>query len=234
MLTSDAAILLPVLRDGLDAFAEAFASLAGIDRARTIVKLSATVAFTAKWLVPRVAEFRAQNPDLDLRLHASDDPVDLRAGIADIAIRYGEGPYEGMISEPLFDDRFAPICTPMLGVKTPADLQSQLLLHTEWLHPTEATPTWRAWCAKAGVNNVDTEAGMRFSDESHVIQAALAGQGVALLSLVLLRAELESSALVQPFGPVLEGHRFNLVYPKGAASTTGVTAVRRWLEAEAG
>lgn len=229
VLTSDAALLLPVLRDGLDSFAAAFDSLV-IDRTRKIVTISATVAFSAKWLVPRVATFRIQNPDLDLRLHASDEPVDLEGGAADVAIRYGEGPYQGMISEPLFRDRFAPVCSPALGIANPSDLRTQLLLHNEWRYPTPATPTWRAWCAKAGMDAIETDAGMRFSDDSHAIQAAIAGQGVALLSLVLLKKEIENGTLVQPFGPVLEGHQYNLVYPEGAESSRGVAAVRRWLD----
>lgn len=230
-LTPEAAALYPVLREGLDAIADAFARVR-VRNARTVVTLSATVAFTAKWLVPRVAAFRAQNSALDLRLHAADDPVDLRGGVADVAIRYGEGPYPGLICEPLFEDRFAPVCSPRLGVKKPEDLRSQALLHTEWRHPTAATPTWRAWCAKAGVDDVDVDAGTRFNDESHAIQAAISGQGVALLSLVLLTDELESGVLVQPFGPVLQGHRFNLVYPEDVADSAAVVAVRRWLESE--
>src|SRR3546814_5525378 len=61
----------------------------------------ATTAFTAKWLVPRVSRFQAMHPDVDLRLHASDDTVDVGASGVDIAIRYGRGPYPGLTSTPL-------------------------------------------------------------------------------------------------------------------------------------
>src|SRR5438552_16767731 len=91
ILTPAGRTLFPVLRDGLDAFADAIDGLHA-HKARRSVTLSATTAFTAKWLVPRAASFRAAYPDLDLRLHASDEPVDLAAGTVDAAIRYGRGP----------------------------------------------------------------------------------------------------------------------------------------------
>src|SRR3546814_13762773 len=72
----------------------------------------ATTAFTAKWLVPRVSRFQAMHPDVDLRLHASDDTVDVGASGVDIAIRYGRGPYPGLTSTPLIADQFSPVVNP--------------------------------------------------------------------------------------------------------------------------
>ncbi|KRA81895.1 LysR family transcriptional regulator [Lysobacter sp. Root667] len=230
-LTADAAQLYPVLREGFDAFAAAVAAIAA-RRARRAITLSATVSFTAKWLVPRVAAFRAAYPDFDLRLHASDDPVDLHAGVADAAIRYGHGPYPGLICLPLIDDVFAPVCSPRLGVRVPADLRSQPLLHVEWRHPAARTPSWRGWCERADLRGVEVDAGLRYTDDSHAIQAAIAGQGVALLSLALVADDLASGLLVQPFGPSLEGYRHNLVYPDGGPPGAEVAALRDWLLAQ--
>lgn len=230
-LTADAAQLYPVLREGFDAFAAAVAAIAA-RRARRAITLSATVSFTAKWLVPRVAAFRAAYPDFDLRLHASDDPVDLHAGVADAAIRYGHGPYPGLVCLPLIDDVFAPVCSPRLGVRVPEDLRAQPLLHVEWRHPAARTPSWRGWCERAGLRDVEVDAGLRYTDDSHAIQAAIAGQGVALLSLALVADDLASGLLVQPFGPTLEGYRHNLVYPDGGPPGAEVAALRDWLLAQ--
>lgn len=230
-LTADAAQLYPVLREGFDAFAAAVAAIAA-RRARRAITLSATVSFTAKWLVPRVAAFRAAYPDFDLRLHASDDPVDLHAGVADAAIRYGHGPYPGLVCLPLIDDVFAPVCSPRLGVRAPEDLRAQPLLHVEWRHPAARTPSWRGWCERAGLHGVEVDAGLRYTDDSHAIQAAIAGQGVALLSLALVADDLASGLLVQPFGPTLEGYRHNLVYPDGGPPGAEVAALRDWLLAQ--
>src|SRR5688500_13858985 len=78
-LTTHGAQLYPVLREGFDAFADAIAQLKS-RKVRTVVTLSATVAFTARWLALRVPAFHRDNPTMDLRLHASDDVADLRSG----------------------------------------------------------------------------------------------------------------------------------------------------------
>ena len=220
--------LYPVLRDGFDSFARAVEAIAAAPPRRTLT-LSATRAFTARWLVPRVAALQEAFPGLDLRLHASDEPADLHAGAADVAIRYGRGPYPGLVAEPLFATRFAPVCSPRLGLLRPQQLRRTPLLHFEWRLREADTPTWRRWLERAGVSGVDPERGTRFSDEGHALQAALAGHGVALMSLLLVAEDLESGTLVQPFGPVLEGHPYHLVYPEAAQARAEVHALGRWL-----
>ena len=228
LLTPPGQQLYPVLRDGFDAFAKALEALS-VKRERLAVTLSATTALTAKWLLPRVAAFRQAYPDVDLRLHASDDVVELAGGNVDAAIRYGRGNYPGLTVERLFSDRFAPVCSPWLKVAKPADLHGQTLLHAEWRHVDERTPTWRRWSERAGLDGLAMEGGVTFNDDSHVIQAALAGQGVALLSLEMVADDLASGALVQPFGPALAGHDHNLVYPLEAAGSRGIAVLREWL-----
>lgn len=203
---------------------------------RKVATLSATLAFTAKLLVPRAAAFPARNPGWDLRLHASDDPVDLAGGEADAAIRYGLGRYPGLAAQPLLTDHFAPMASPRLGLGNVADLKRVSLIHFEW--GAQATkisvPTWRAWVERARITDrnlsgIDPESGITFNDENSAIQAAIAGQGVALLSTALVAAELKAGLLVQPFGPVLEGLRFDLVYPAGHENRPAIAALRAWI-----
>ena len=107
-LTDAGTQLYPVLRDGFDAFETTLARLTQ-KRMRAQVSISATNAFTVKWLAPRIADFRRRHPGIDLQLQASDDVIDLRSTAVDIAVRYGRGPYPGLAIEPLFTDRFAPV-----------------------------------------------------------------------------------------------------------------------------
>jgi LysR family glycine cleavage system transcriptional activator len=214
---------------------------AAVERIRTqpgrkVATLSATLAFTAKLLVPRAAAFPARNPGWDLRLHASDDPVDLAGGSlgggeADAAIRYGLGRYPGLTSQPLLTDHFAPMASPRLGLGSVADLKRVSLIHFEW--GPQATkisvPTWRAWVERARVSGIDPESGITFNDENSAIQAAIAGQGIALLSTALVAAELKAGLLVQPFGPVMEGLRFDLVFPVGHENRPAIAALRAWI-----
>ena len=236
-ITTAGLALFPGLKDGLDSF-ETAVRAARAGREHPTVTLSATTAFTAKRLVPKLSAFRAAHPGIDLRLHASDAPADLRtravgAG-ADLAVRYGRGPYPGLHSEPLALDRFAPVCSPRLGVGTAADLARATLIHFEWQRVEHDTPVWRRWLDHAGFDRagtpmVDADAGLVFTDEGHAIQAAVAGHGVALLSLLLVAEELADGSLVQPFGPLLDGYAYHLVHRADPPEPDRIAAVRDWL-----
>ena len=227
-LTGPGRRLFPVLRDGFDAFAEALRGLKP-NSGEAVVTLSALVAFTARRLLPRMAAFRRDHPDLQLRLHASDDPVELRSGVADIAIRYGYGPFPGLVAEPLFEERFAPVCSPTLALTAPSDLAGRTLLHVEWRRPSADTPTWARWAQVAGLPDLDTTPRLVFTDDSHAIQAAVAGLGVAMASLGLVREELASGLLVQPFGPVIPGRPYHLL--RLPTASPAVITVCDWLAA---
>jgi LysR family transcriptional regulator, glycine cleavage system transcriptional activator len=231
VLTDAGEQLLPVLRDGFDSFAAAIERLTR-PRRRTAVTISATVAFTARWLVPRVTGFQALHPRVDLRIHASDEILDLDAAGVDIAIRYGEGRYPGLAVVPLFADRFAPVFHPTLAIDGPAALATAPLIAFEWRRRHPRNPTWARWFAAAGLAAPADPSLLTFSDESHAIQAAVAAQGVALASLPLVADELAAGRLVQPFGPVIESFRHHLVTASEHPSPD-VVAVLDWLRQEA-
>lgn len=226
-LTREGQRLFPVLRDGLDRIDEVVAELR--QPRREILTLSATPLFTARWLVPRVGSFQEANPGVDLRLHATVEAVDLPGGEADAAIRYGRGPFPGLIAKTLVAQRFVPMCSPSLRLTRPDQLRRLPLLHSEWYRKGPDVPTWARWCEIAGIENVDWTKGVTFTDESHVIQAAIAGHGVALLSPLLLEPELEMGSLVQPFGPAIDGLHFHFVYPDTPQSARKCAALETWL-----
>ncbi|WP_231942663.1 LysR substrate-binding domain-containing protein [Cupriavidus taiwanensis] len=229
-LTAAGQLLFPAVRDGLD----------GIERAVQVVRpsgrphvasLTSTVAFMARRLAPLAGQFRAAHPDWTLRLDASDQIVDLDRD-ADAAIRYGGGSYPGLVVEPLFRDRFAPVCSPTLKLATMQDLKHATLVHFEWgaaARDEARAPVWRHWLARAGVEVADAQAGLRFTDEIHAVQATIAGQGVGLLSLTLVAEELASGALVQPFDLALESFRYDLVYSERAADRPATRLLRDWV-----
>ncbi|WP_342241908.1 LysR substrate-binding domain-containing protein [Inquilinus sp. OTU3971] len=230
VMTEAAQRLYPVLRDGFDAFAR---TIDGLRARPSTVTLTATRAFTARLLVPRVASFQERRPDVTLRLLTADEPVDLTAGTADLAIRYGGGAYPGLRSEPLGTDRLAPVAHPALGLTAPEQLAQHRLVHFEWRVPHPEKPSWPRWFAAAGLPDRSASA-LHCTDESHAIQAVAAGHGVGLLSLTLVAAELAAGTLVQPFGPAIEGMGFHLVRRPGPGGPEdeAVTAVREWILAE--
>lgn len=232
-LTEAGVQLFPVLRDGFDSFEATLARLVQMKK-RASVTISATNAFTAKWLVPRMRKFHELHPDIDLLLNASDEVVDLVDSAVDIAIRYGEGPYAGLKSEVMFTDRYAPVVHPKLGVTEVKDLDRATFIHFNWKRPHPLNPTWEGWYAQAGLRWTMRSGQLRFSDEGHAIQAAVAGQGIALLSLPLVAEEIACGHLVQPFGPTMAGHTYHLVMRSDRAASPPVTAVADWLRSQAG
>jgi len=225
--------LYPVLRDAFDDIAGAVLRLRA-PRTRQVVTISATVAFTARVLVPRVSAFHGANPDMDLRLHASDEPADLHAGMADAAVRYGGGNYPGLKAEGLLRDAFAPVCSPALDLSRPEELAGHTLVHFEWRQARRDNPIWPRWLEMVGLGDLRPKANLVFTDETHAIDAAVAGKGVALLSLLLVADEIERGTLVQPFQPTLEGYQYWLVYRVDDQDSKPIQALRQWIRSSLG
>ena len=232
-LTSAGQQLFPILRAGLDSFEQAIDVVRRSQGAKAAT-LSSTVAFMAKRLAPRAGTFRQSYPEWNLRLDATNEVVDLEND-ADAAIRYGRGSYPGLIVEPLFRDRFAPVCSPALAAVARADLQAATLIHFEWgpaARDDELAPVWRIWLNRTGREAVDVDPGLSFTDEIHAVQATVAGQGVGLLSLTLVADELASGVLIQPFEDSLESYRYDLVYSPRTADRPATRLLREWVHAQ--
>jgi len=225
-LTPEGRILLQATSSGLDAIA------AGVERLRRdmrrTVTLSTTPAFAARWLVPRLAAFNAAHPGIALNIQASNQPVDLAGGAADLAVRGGSGTFPGLHAVRLMRAGFAPVASPRLKLRRPSDVARHPLLHFDWQRGYRGAQTWDKWAKLAGVA-LDASCGLRFSEESHAVQAAIAGQGVVLTALPLVRDELGMGLLEAPLAPVLHGFDFYVVRPEGGEPGGAVLAVEQWL-----
>ena len=234
-LTTAGHQLFPALRDGFDNFERAVDGVRRLKGTR-IATLSSTVGFMARRLAPRAGTFRDLHPEWTLRLDATNQVVDLDTE-ADAAIRYGNGRYADLVVEPLFQDHYAPVCSPALAVAAKKDLRTVSLIHFEWGRAGRdetLAPVWRTWLARAGRTDVDAQAGLSFTEEIHAVQATVAGQGVGLLSLALVADELASGLLVQPFELSVESYRYDLVYSPRAASRPATVVLRDWVHREFG
>lgn len=226
-LTPDGQTLLAAVSSGFQAIAMAIEQVRRPRRAS--VTLSATPAFATKWLVPRLAAFQTVYPDIDLHVHASNAPVDLNAGTADLAIRYGHGHYPGLIATLLLEDRFAPVASPTIRAAIRQEASQWPLIHFDWHRPLPMDLTWAAWMRASGHPPSDLSTGIRYSEESHAIQAAVASQGVALLSLVLVEEELRMGLLEIVAEPVLKGMSYHVLKPGRRSVSDAVLAVEDWL-----
>ncbi|GCB04656.1 LysR substrate-binding domain-containing protein [Ralstonia sp. SET104] len=236
-LTEAGERLYPVLNTGFDAFAQAIHAICAPEAApiRQRVTLTAPMGLAARWLVPRLGEYATRHPEVDLRIHASDTVVDLHGGSADLAVRYGETPaaQPGLVAEHLFGDAYAPVCHPGLSVRSHDDLARVPLIHSEWQRTLPQPIGWPMWARAAGIEHtLQTDAGIVLSDDGHAMSAAMAGQGVILANLPLVRDALEAGALVQPFdGPVIQRYAFWAMAPATRLEDAAVRSVWNWLRA---
>lgn len=232
-LTDAGRAYLPALGAALDLVADATARISVGDR-RGVLTISTLASFAAKWLLPRLPRFQAAHPEIEVRLGTSVALVDFARQDVDLAVRMGRGSWPGLRSDLLMDEELAPVCNPALldgpnPLRDPAGLARHMLLHDD-----DPDAPWELWLRAAGIEGVDWRRGTHFTDSALVIQAAVAGQGVALARGALVADDLAAGRLVRPFDLVLP-HVISywIVAPPDHFGRPKVAAFRDWLLAEA-
>jgi len=238
LLTDAAQSSLPSLREAFRLLEDAAARLTAADGDGRL-RVSVAPSFAAKWLVPRLAGFHDAHPEIDVWLSADMDVVDFSKDDVDIAIRYGGGRYPGLAVDLLMSETIVPVCAPTLvtgpePLKEPADLARFTLLHDGSPDNDETCPTWPMWLKAAGVPGADGARGPVFNQSSLVVEAAVAGRGVALAKSALAEADLAAGRLVLAFDvstPI--AFAYHLVRPPAKDANPTVRAFSDWLKSEA-
>lgn len=236
-LTDEGQQYLPSVRTAFDELSSATRRLMQGDR-YGILTVSVLPSFAARWLVPRLGQFRHAHPEIDLRLAATAESVDFNRADVDMGVRYGRGRYPGLHATRLMEEEYFPVCNPSLlegpnPLRHPSDLREHTLLHDEH-NPGEPNPMWRDWLRAAGAGDVNPNRGPIFGDASMMLQAALAGQGVAMGRTALVIDDLAAGRLVRPFELALPGgFAYWVVSPEATAERPKIRAFREWLLAEA-
>ena len=221
--------LLPAVSSGFAGIAEAFATLREEDE--DVLAVEAAVSFGGTWLSARIGRFQLRHPDLAVRVALSNDLADFGTGAIDAAIRLGHGQWDGLRSDFLFRQHFAPICAPAFleanNIRAPEDL-----LEAERLAPND--PMWHAWFACAGIGEPPPpRRGVVLDSQLQEANTMLGGFGIAMLSPLLWRADLESGRLVQPFETLYLAPTAQwLVHPASRAGVRKIERFREWLHAE--
>ncbi|MEY4582000.1 MAG: hypothetical protein RL701_6703 [Pseudomonadota bacterium] len=172
------------------------------DPVRAVLSISCSPSFAIRFLVPRLPTFRAAHPELDLRVAADDVGLDpLRSG-ADVSVRLRPRAESEHYSEKLIDELVFPIASPHLlarvPLREPRDLVRHTLLHDEAFAAVPERIGWGDYLRAAGETRVDATSGVRFSHAYLAIEAALAGDGVALVRRTLVAEDLRRGRLVAP------------------------------------
>jgi putative choline sulfate-utilization transcription factor len=223
---------------GLDDVSACLAALGAESKAPQIT-VCASVAFAWFWLMPRLAKFGALQPDVDLRVLATDQPVLPGAGEVDVAILFGSGRWDGLDSSLLFGERVYPVCSPAYlrdrpPLLCPEDLLEQTLLHLEYGKQSFGGVNWRTWLMRQNVAGQPVRRGLRFNSYPMVLQAAEAGHGIALGWSYVTDPLLAEGRLVRPVDRTLETRDgYYLCTSSEAVHAPGITAFLEWISAEA-
>jgi DNA-binding transcriptional LysR family regulator len=202
---------------------------------RQAVTISASIGVTSLWILPRLNAFQRAAPQIDVRVAASNRFVDLEREQVDLALRYCRPEDMPAGAWRLFDEALVPVAHPALGVtaiEDAAQLRRQVLLEFDdvsrpWLQ-------WAHWLRGEGKPKSKPKGMLRFNQYDQVVQAALAGQGVALGRLELVRPLLEQGKLVVASARpcAASDYVYCLIAREGNASRD-VVIVRDWILAEA-
>jgi LysR family glycine cleavage system transcriptional activator len=233
-LTDEGRAYLPGLTEGFDKLAEASARIARSGLAGRLA-ISAIPSFAMRWLLPRLADFRARFPDLDVEVQASVQQVDFGRDEVDVGLRYGRGNWPGQHWELFLKETVFPVCSPLLlagpqPLAAPSDLKRFTLLHDSEVTWSDSWMAWPRWLALLDAEGVDARRGPRFSDSTMMLEACAAGHGVAIGRESLCEADFAQGRLVRLFG--LErpaDYDYYFVCSPGTVDRPKIAAFRSWL-----
>ncbi|OAP38123.1 LysR family transcriptional regulator [Sinorhizobium glycinis] len=194
------------------------------------LRIHSTATFASQWLARNIGTFHLAHPNIAVRLSTSDKIIDLAQEAADIAIRYGKGDWPGLVGHPLMRGEFTPMLSPALaetigGVHEPRDL-----LKLRIIDPND--PWWPLWFRAAGVDDPDLAGrpASRLGAQTFEARAAVAGQGVAILTPAFYADEVALGRLYQPFDlHANDGRDYWLVYPHARRNAPKIRAFRDWV-----
>jgi LysR family glycine cleavage system transcriptional activator len=233
-LTEGGRQFLPPVRSAFQQLADAAQDLRQLCHGGPLT-VSVLPSLASKWLVPRLFDFRARHPEIEVRISATERVEQIGQGGIDIAIRYGRGKWPNVDSELLLKDDLFPIVSPLLlsgeqPLKEPRDLANfTLLSDTTW--QAAQFDFWQQWLEHAGVTGLELKAGgFSFNYSNLLIQAAIDGLGVALGNTMLASDDLRAGRLVKPFDisvPLDTG--YYVVYVRDALKRPKIKAFRDWV-----
>ncbi len=232
-LTEAGERLSPKVTEAFSMLQDAMASVSG-DAETTLLNHS-TPTFASQWLARHLGSFQLQHPNIAVRLSTSQDLIDFSREPSDIAIRSGRGTWPGLRAHLLMKVSFTPMLSPKLaasigGVHTPADLLKLRIVDA-------GDPWWVQWFEEAGVPDPGLQGRprSRLGAQSFEASAAIAGQGVAVLTPEFYTDDLAAGRLIQPFDILCsDSSDYWLAYPESRRHTPRIRAFKNWILGEFG
>jgi LysR family glycine cleavage system transcriptional activator len=232
-LTEAGAVLQRAVVESLERLRDATARLRAAPMLRQVA-ITCTPGFASFWLIPRLSRFTADHPRVDVRLSATLEVLDLERSRIDVAVRFV--PIERGTGPALFEESVIPLCSPKIAgqLRSPDDLVEQTLLTIDAPKHEAPTVDWEPWLEVMGLTELRMKNSLRFTQYTDAVGAAVAGQGVVIGRLPLLRDLLENGSLVAPFGTDVASRRaYFIESSRRAVGNADAQDFVRWLRAEA-
>ncbi|CAG9248875.1 Transcriptional regulator, LysR family [Paraburkholderia unamae] len=231
-LTPAAQAYLEAIGPLFEQLAQATARYGVPQTASRTLSVNAPATFTLRWLVPRLAKFRAGHPDVEVKVETSNGPLESLSEEHDIIIRGGPDTFYGYAMRPFLTEERLPVCSPALlqraPLRSPGDLRQHTLLHTSSL-----PRLWPDWLASARLTDLRPAAALTFDHFYLTLQAAIDGIGVAMGPTALVADDLAAGRLVTPFaGPRLPSRSYCTYVPDEKSGDGLIERFRSWLERE--
>lgn len=231
-LTPAAQAYLEAIGPLFEQLAQATARYGVPQTASRTLSVNAPATFTLRWLVPRLAKFRAGHPDVEVKVETSNGPLESLSEEHDIIIRGGPDTFYGYAMRPFLTEERLPVCSPALlqrvPLRSPGDLRQHTLLHTSSL-----PRLWPDWLASARLADLRPAAVLTFDHFYLTLQAAIDGIGVAMGPTALVADDLAAGRLVTPFaGPRLPSRSYCTYVPDEKSGDGLIERFRSWLERE--
>jgi LysR family glycine cleavage system transcriptional activator len=231
-LTDTGRRIAPLVSGAFDTLDEAFG------RARTdseaVLTISCSNTFASNWLAIRLFGFQMSRPGLAVRLNTTDQIVDFARDEVDVAIRTSVEPWPGLVSHFLMRSPIAPLASSEFLARHPPIRSPADVMRLPRLTPDDSW--WTAWLEQVGggaAPETPNQAGVRLDSQVMEGNAAMAGQGIAILNPALWRNELRAGRLIQPLPQIAFGRRcYWLVYPEHKRNAPKIKAFRAWIEGE--
>lgn len=233
-LTQAGGVFQRAVVDSLERLRDATAHVRAAPTLRQVA-ITCTPGFASFWLIPRLARFTNDHPSVDVRVSATLDVLDLDRSRVDVAVRFV--PLELGTGAALFEESVMPLCAPQLAgaLRSSADLVHQTLLTIDYpKHGESPTSDWEPWLKLMGLAELRMKNTLRFTLYVEAVAAAVAGQGVVIGRLPLLRSLVESGQLVAPFSEGAASRRaYFIESARRAAGNPDAQDFIHWLRAEA-
>ena len=209
---------------------------------RRSVTISTWASFASMWLIPRLEDFQSAHPDIDIRIDASDVPVDMDTADVDVALRYVRAAQAPAGAIRLFGEQLTPVASPWLlksghALRKGADLVHFGLIEASDSHRTQNLEwlTWRRWLDTHNFKTLEPKRWLYFNYAHQIAQAALTGQGLALARMPLVADSLASGDLVEilPHMRLDSPMAYWLIVGPRSAARPEIVAFCDWLQAQA-